>query len=145
MSDVSVLSHEYQTVSDLAQELNGSLVALKKAVLGTEGAEAVESASLEADRLRLAEIADGLALLLDPNTEPSLSEVAARVPGALVARVREERGGDLDYFLEDLRAISCRLRNCPEQVTPEDLAFLEQIAASAEAETTKVFRRLMRM
>jgi hypothetical protein len=145
MSDVSVLSHEYQTVSDLAQELNASLVALKKAVLATEGAETMESAILEKDRLRLAEIGASLAQILDPNADESQSETAARVPGALIARVRDERGGDLDYFLEDLRAISTRLRHCPEQVTQEDLAFLDQIAASAEAETTRVFRRLMRM
>ena len=144
MSDVAVLSHEYQTVSNFARELNQSLVALKKALVSTPGAGTVGSAALEGDRLLLAEFVDGLALLLDSDARQSQGEAAARVPGAVVARVRAEREGDLDSFLEDLRAISCRLRNYPEQITQEDVAFLDEIAASAEAETTKVFRRLMR-
>src|SRR5207244_3326284 len=110
MSDVSVLSHEYQTASELSQALNRSLIVLKKGLLGDEGAAAAE---LEADRLCLARIADALVLLLSPAPSHAMSETAARVPGSLVARLRGERGGDLDYFLEDLRETSDRLRNRP--------------------------------
>ena len=48
MSDVSVLSHEYKTASELSQALNRDLIVLKKASLGLPGAEHISAAELAA-------------------------------------------------------------------------------------------------
>src|SRR5437016_2830596 len=69
---------------------------------------------------------------------------AARVPGALVARLRAARQGDLAYYLEDLEKAAARLRQGIDALTEADLALLDELAGAADAETSSVFRRLMR-
>src|SRR6266700_2618457 len=91
MSDVSALSHEYQTASDLARRLNESVIALKKARIATEQTAQTAPDSQEA-RNWLAGVTDGLVALLAPGdaSSPRANQAALRVPGALVARLRTD-------------------------------------------------------
>ena len=145
MSDVSVLSHEYKTTSELSQAINTNLIVLKKVVLGLPGAEKVNAAQFTASRYRLAEIVETLVNLLDLRRAKSLNATqATHVPGAFVERLRKERYGDLAYYLQDLEQLARRLRTDPPQVTTTDFAVLDHLAAIADAETSGVFRQMMR-
>jgi hypothetical protein len=147
MSEVSVLSQEYQTASELSRTLNAALITLKKARLGLPGAEMITAGELEQSQRCLADILDALRQLLQPvrADDPRAAQLAAtRVPGALVTRVRSEQQGDLGYYLEDLTAMAARLRGGVEMLTEDDLERLDLIAAAADSETSSVFRRLMR-
>jgi antitoxin component of MazEF toxin-antitoxin module len=145
MSDLSVLSHEYKRVSELSQVVNQALIALKKVYMGLSGAEAITDEELDASRHNLAEVLTMLIGLLQPTTVRGVVGAAAmRVPQALVARLRAERGGDLAYYLDDLRRVVARLRDKSCKLTDADFALLDQLAAAADAETSSVFRLLMR-
>jgi hypothetical protein len=145
MSDVSALSHEYQTASDLARRLNESVIALKKARIGPEQTAQTAPDSQEA-RNWLAGVTDGLVALLAPGdaSSPQANQAALRVPGALVARLRTDHQGDIEYFLADLRCLAAHLRDGSAYLTEADIELLDRLAGLVDAETSSAFRRLMR-
>jgi hypothetical protein len=145
MSDASVLSHQYKTASELSQTINRAVITLKKACLDLPGAEALIPEQCDAHRRCLGELLEAFIALLAPDGAQRLDEAsAARVPGALVARLQAERRGDLGYFIDDLERVATRLREEPAQLTDADFDLLDQLAAAADAEASSVFRRLMR-
>jgi hypothetical protein len=147
VSELSVLSHEYKTASDLSQAINTALIAIKKLRLGLPGAEGITPEELECSRSRLVEILEAVMDLLTPaETGPQRAtrDAVARVPGALVTRLRTRRQGDLAYYLEELEGAATRLRQGVLALTDADLDLLDELAAAADAETSSVFRRLMR-
>jgi hypothetical protein len=145
MGDVSVLSHEYKAASELSQTINWAVIALKKVRLGLPGAEAITPEQLDTHRRCIAELLDAFVALLAFTGAHGLDEaIAARIPGALVARLQAERRGDLAYYLDDLQQAVARVRQGPAQLTAGDFVLLDQLAAAADAETSNVFRRLMR-
>lgn len=146
MSDLSVLSHEYTTASELSRLINSALIVLKKTCLGLSGAKTITPDQVDNSRRCLAEVLDTIIGLMDARRVHQLDPMAiARVPGALVTRLQAERRGDLAYYLEDLEQVAARLREDPSKLTDGDLASLDQLAAAAAAETSSVFRRLMRL
>lgn len=147
MSDVSVLSHEYKTASELSQTLNDALILVKKAHWALPGAGEISEEALANARTSLANIVATIAQLLgapDVGEEAPEALSAPAVSGGLVSRVREEHSGDLAYFLEDLAALALRLRGPSARLTDADLRLLDELASAADAETSNVFRRLMR-
>ena len=145
MSDVSVLSHEYKTASELSQTINRALIALKKAHDGLPGAEAITPDQLVADRQSLAQILATLIGLIAPSEgQPVNGPAAMSIPESLVAHLRAERRGDLPYYLDDLTQVATRLLTEPSRLTDADFALLDQLATAVDAETSSVFRRLMR-
>ncbi len=147
MSEVSVLSQEYKTASDLSRALNAALIVLKKVQLGLPTAETITPDEIERSQRCLSDILEALRQLLQPGgaDHPGATpEAAARVPGALVTRLRVKWQGELDYHLEDLKEIAVRLREGVDALTDADLDRLDALASAADAETSSVFRRLMR-
>ena len=140
MSDVSVLTYEYDRDSDLSQTINRALIDLKKARY-----QATSPQGDEESGDRIADIVDTLVTLLQPLEGRRIDGAsAARIPAALVARVRARHQGDLVYYLEDLARVARLLRAHPPPLSGRDLALLDDLATVADAETSRVFRRLMR-
>ncbi len=147
MGDVSVLSHEYKTASDLSQALNDALIVVKKVHWSLPGASDISTQTLAAARVALASIVTTLAQLLRASTgDRSAQEVSSGTPvsGGLVSRLREEHGGDLAYFLDDLTALGAKLPEAGQRLADSDLVLLDELSTAADAETSSVFRRLMR-
>lgn len=145
MSDVGVLSHEYQSTSELSQVINTNLIVLKKVELSLPGAENVAVAHVASSRVRLAEILETLGKLLDVHrTMGVTTSQIVLIPGAFVERLRKERQGDLASYLQDLETLAARLRTHSPQLTKADFAILDHLAAIADAETSGVFRQMMR-
>jgi len=118
---------------------------VKKVQHGLPGADTIAPEEIETSRRTLAEILGVIAGLLDPGRADEVDTAAAmRVPQSLVSRLRAERRGDLAYYLEDLTAAAGRLGETGGELTNENLALLDQVAAAADAETSGLFRRLMR-
>src|SRR5262249_39118944 len=142
---VGVLSHEYKSTSELSQAINTNLIVLKRVELNLPGAEKVASTQVETCRLRLAEILETLVQLLDLQRATGLmSSQKVTIPGAFVERLRKERQGDLAYYLQDLENLAGRLRANASQLTTADFTLLDHLAAIADAETSGVFRQMMR-
>jgi hypothetical protein len=144
MSDLSVLAQQYETTAELSRTINDAVIALKKVHERLPGADALTPGELRACRERLASIAEALSGLLDPGSGSDIPDASA-VTGSLVARLQAAHQGELTYFADDLRRTSRRLRCDDVLLTRRDLALLDQVATAADAETSHVFRRLMRV
>jgi hypothetical protein len=146
MSDMSVLSHEYKTASELSQHISTALILLKKVYYHLPGEEAVTPEELDRHRHALATILTTLVgLLTVPRPQQATSALSVSIPETLVMRLQAERRGDLIYYLDDLAGVAERLREQPLQLDEGDLALLDQLATVADAEASSVYRRLMRI
>lgn len=143
MSDVSVLSHEYKTVSELSQFVGGILIPLKKVHYCLPGITDEEMAELEGRSQMLADVLTRLRDLL-AGTEGAAPDMAVQIPGTLVARLQRGHGGELPYYVVDLERVAARLRSKPFALDEEDLRILDEIAAATDAEASRVFRQMMR-
>jgi len=141
---VSVLSHEYQTASELSQTINRALITLKKARLHLPTSEELTPEQIRKSQRCLVEVLAALSGLLAPDKVNERDASAVQIPGSLVARLRQERRGDLEYFLQDLNRTVERLGSGLPDLTDQDIGLLDHLAAAADAETSSVFRRLMR-
>ncbi len=147
VSDVSVLSQEYETASELSRALNRALITIKKKQLGLPGGEAIAPKDLDQSRKCLIATVEALLRLVrpaEPKAPGAVSEAAARVPGALVSRIRSIHQGDLAYYLEDLEGLVGTLKHRTPSLSSKELCLLEELAGLADAEASNVFRRLMR-
>lgn len=145
MSDLSVLSHEYKTAADFSKEINEALILLKKIWLGLSDTGEVGTDEVEQVRQSLARILQGLIALLAPAaSRPEELKDIMRIPGSVISKLREERGGDLEYYLEDIKHTAAVLDDPRLELTEQDFALLDHLAAAADAQSSYLFRRLMR-
>ncbi len=145
MSDISLLSHEYNTTSEFSQKLNNALIKLKKHVLSLPGSEQITREEVEESRKSISQIILGIVIQINPERMPQgLDITELMVPGSLVSRIRQERRGDIAYFLEDLDRSSSKLMDFTQELSKEDLEIIDYVASVADEQTSKVFRRLMR-
>lgn len=146
MSDMSVLSHEYKTASDLSQSISNALIILKKVRYNLAGGETIDAEQLNDGVRAMAEVLTALVNLLSASRAQYVKDTnTVQIPGALVVRLQAERRGDLAYYLDDLSRVATQLHAEPLQLSEEDLALLDHLAMLADAEASSVFRRLMRI
>lgn len=146
MSDMSVLSHEYKTASELSQQISTALILLKKVHYHLPGEEAVTPEALDLHKRALATILTTLVgLLTVPRPQQVTGALSASIPETLVMRLQAERRGDLIYYLEDLARVAERLGEPALPLDEGDLVLLDQLATVADTEASSVYRRLMRI
>ena len=136
---MSVLSHEYQALSDLSQPFNVAVVTLKKARLGLPGS----ADELEPRRRQIATTIEAIISLLTPNAAVAQQTVAF-VPSALVASLQAAQQDDLPYYVEALEQVLHRLGRKGGAITDLDVARLDELAAVLDAVTSSAYRQMMR-
>lgn len=145
MSDVSILSHEYKRIADVSQRLSKAVITVKKGFLKVPGSERITEQEVSAACNGLVKVLLTLVELIGAKERAAADKsMLMRLPAEFVARVRAERAGDLDYYLEDLKAAADRLAKGTSYISTTDLEILDRLAAIADIETSTVFRRLMR-
>ena len=143
MSEVSVLSHEYKTAAEFSQRFNRALIQAKKCSLDLIEEDSPAQEGSITSRKELALVLADIIHLLDPQKGQRLDS-ATWIPRSLTALLLKERRADLDDFLSDLQGLAAKLRDTGAALSQEDFALLDSIAAAADAQTSQVFRRLMR-
>lgn len=143
MSEISVLSHEYKTAAEFSQRFNRALIQVKKHALNLNEVNAAGREEPPTYRSELALVLEDIVHLLKPQKGERL-ESARWIPGTLIAQLLKERRGDLDRYLADLEKVAEKLRDPEARLTQEDFQILDSIAGAADAQTSQVFRRLMR-
>jgi hypothetical protein len=134
MSDVSALSHEYQTSAKLAEELNDAIIAIKKAKLHRRSSLDQNerrrlAVTLRAVRNRLAHDAKGP------------EEI---VPQEVVERLVGKHGAKMAYFLDDLTAATEALSAPSASISDTIIQLLDEICDAADQTASSMFRRLRR-
>ena len=146
MSDMSVLSQEYKTASDVSQAISNALIALKKTRYNLPDADSAIPVRLNHNVQTLTEILTSLIDLLSSREGQDAVQVKTiQLPEALIARLQAEHRGDIAYYLDDLSRLTEQIQREPSHLSNEDIALLDHLAGIADAEASSVFRKLMRM
>ena len=131
MSDISALSHDYETTAHFAEQVNTAVLSLKKS-LRRRTFSSKETGGL-ADVVQAVRTHIGQGLM---QTTPS-------VPPEVIERLTSEHKAQMGYFLEDLATAEKALRgNSP--VDSEVVRVLDDICDAADASASAMFRRLRR-
>lgn len=134
MSDISALSHEYQTSAKLAEELNEAILILKRARLHRR------SGLNQEQRRRLANTLAAVRSRL-ANEGKAPGEV---VPQEVVERLAGKHGSKMAYFLEDLTAATEVLSGPSEPINDAVITLLDEVCDVADQTASSMFRRLRR-
>lgn len=135
MSDISALSHEYETSAKLAEELNEAILAIKKSRFH-------QRAGLTLDqRKALASIVGSLRQQLEAGHGVSESEF---LPQEMVERLCERHRPRMAYFLDDLSRAMSVLENDLVPLDDAIVRVLDEICDAADETASSVFRRMRR-
>lgn len=141
MSDIGLLANEYQTASELARQINFVATQLKREHHGLPAPVGSSGSELAARRRDLGHLIGEVARLLDAEGE---GDPAPAIPASFVQQARVTHGGALEYYRQDLRDLAGRLGDPAARLGEQDLALLDELATFADAESSRVFRRLLR-
>jgi hypothetical protein len=135
MSDISALSHEYETSAKLAEELNEAILAIKRSRLH-------QRVGLGLDQRRsLAGTVGSLRQQLEVGQGSAQSEF---LPQEMVERLCERHRPRMAYFLDDLSRTVSVLENDLVPLDDAIIRVLDEICDAADETASSVFRRMRR-
>jgi hypothetical protein len=147
VSDIGVLSQDYQTTAELFRAINQAVILVKKRFYNLAGAAQVSDQQLDDARQSLARIINELIARLEaPAGDDTIEydeEEPAGIPGFLVRRIEEKHQGTLNWYLRDLRSLRHTLDD-EEPFTEEQIRCLDELCEQFDAETSALHRRLWR-
>jgi hypothetical protein len=146
VTEISILSHQFKTASELSERLNRAVLAIKKIRLGLPGARAESTQFSEHRDILLQAIGDLLAQL-EPLTgiaSATQAEAAARFPASLVSQIKHNRRGYMGLYLVELERAKENLGHGVHALADDDIRLCDELAAAAGDRAAAIFRRLMR-
>jgi hypothetical protein len=146
MADSSIVSRDYQRASRLAEVVSRGVLAVKRASLNIASPEG-DSEDL---RSALAAVLKAVVVALsdrqanDASSRESVMKARALLSSELIDSIIQMRSGDLTYFVEDVRRAAEAISREGTPLDDAELAVLDQIAGAADAEASRVYRRMLR-
>ncbi len=148
MSDLGLLSHQYQELTEMSQRIRAWVVSIKRKHYGLDSEVPTdEPEQLAKARFGLANIALYLRDMLeldDQGLPPEKWISEPPLPISMVDRLRLDHQTDRDLFSARLQRLASRLSEKDHKLTEKDIAVLDEFLMAASADTNAVFRRLMR-
>jgi len=144
MSDLSSLSHDYAASASFAEEINESLLKLKKVLAKTPGSRFVRSEEVQEARENLRRI---LSSLLQEISKPERNQAdegfkTKLIPEEFIDGIHDKHKGRFSYFVEDLsEALNALDTN---RITNQTINILDDICDIADSTASVTFRRLWR-
>ncbi len=144
MSDIGIISQDYQTTADLFRAINQSVILLKKKFYQLSGASQISDTEVRQAKNSLSRTVHELVarLKLPDNEEPDDDELPS-IPAFLVARLQEQHRGDLQWYLDDLQRLREAL-DYERPLTEEQIRLLDELCEQLDAERTALHRKLWR-
>lgn len=144
MSDLSSLSHDYAASASFAEEINESLLKLKKVLAKTPGSRFVRPEEVQEARENLRRI---LSSLLQEISKPERNQAdegfkIKLIPEEFIDGIHDKYKGRFSYFVEDLsEALNALDTN---RITNQTINILDDICDIADSTASVTFRRLWR-
>jgi hypothetical protein len=146
MADSSIVSRDYQRASQLAEVVSRGVLAVKRTSLDIPSPEG-DSEDL---RRALAAVLRAIVVALtereadDPSSRESVMKARVLLSPELIDSIVHMRSGDLTYFVDDVRRAADVISQGEAPLDKAELAVLDQIAGAADAEASRVYRRMLR-
>jgi len=150
MSDMGLLSQQYQALSALARQLRQYAVQIKRFyhhIPETTKEAATTPPNLTTACAELARVARFLRDVIDVENEGAWPEhwlANPPLPTGTIERLRAAHIYDRPLFMRRLERLSEHLEQGANTLVDKDIELLDSIVLAANADTNAVFRRLMR-
>jgi len=146
MSELGLLSYQYQALAELSRQLRNYIVYAKRIHydLPIDPNDELNSTIVSTYFNKIVQF---LSEVIDLENESSWPEDwidDPPLPNAVVERLRLQHEFDRLFYTKQLQRLAERLESDLTLVTPKDIKLLEEIAQATNMDTTSVFRRLMR-
>lgn len=149
MSDLGLLSHQYQELATLARQIRLWVMQVKQAHYPLPSGEAddAQSDDLPTAMTELARITEFLRDVVGFENEglwPDHWLTEPPLPPVLVKRLHESHAFERPLYISQLAQLTDHLKDNIDALTEKDLELLDDIALATNADVNAVFRRLMR-
>lgn len=148
MTDLGLLSHQYQELATLARRLRLETALIKVSYHRLMGAENAQAQRDLGEAIKeLSRIAEFLKDVVDVNDEgewPQLWLASPPVPSVIVERLRQVHENDRPLYMEKLGHLKQHLDQSVQALNDQDMVLIDEIVLAANADASLVFRRLMR-
>lgn len=148
MTDLGLLSHQYQEFAELARRLRQEAAAIKFAFYDLPESESPEpKVELTLAMRELAQVSEFLRDVIDVKDEGKWPEhwlAAPPIPSVIVERLRDAHENDRPLYRKKIEVLTQHLNGSVAELTEQDMSLIDEIVVAANADATAVFRRLMR-
>ena len=148
MSDVGVISHEYQMSSELAKEINDALIVIKKVHYQLPSSSTLSDEEISQNRQFLINVLRKLLGSLSTKAQThahqvNIAESSSEVdlPSSLVQRIRTKQRPKLVHYLADLRRAVDHLEQGVDYLTDSDLSLLDDMCTAIDIQTASIFQK----
>ncbi len=147
MSDLGLLSHQYQALANLARQLKQWAVRVKCAHYNLPVPEDIAAFDVPTAVNELARIMSFLKDVVGLKNEGEWPEhwlTEPALPSVLVEQLHNAHTHEMPLYIQRLEQLSEHLGKGAEALTDKDMTLLDSIVLAADADANAVFRRLMR-
>jgi hypothetical protein len=143
MSDVGVISHEYQRSSELAKKINDALIVVKKAHYQLPSSSVLSDEEISSSQQFLINVLRKLLKAFSAKAQVDVMEPSSEIdlPGSLLQRIRTKQKPKLIYYLADLRKAAEHLEQGVNYLTDSDLGLLDDMCAAIDIQTATIFQK----
>lgn len=146
MSELGLLSYQYQAMAELSRQLRRHIVFVKRVYYKLPPDSDLELDETEVKKYfaTILRFLNDVIELDDESIWPEQWLETAPLPTAIVERLRKAHEFDHALYVRQLSRLADRFEDSLSHITESDIGLLEDIAHAANMDTTSVFRRLMR-
>lgn len=143
MSDVGIISHEYQRSSELAKNINDALIVVKKAHYQLPSSSTLSEEEISRSQRFLINVLRKLSEAFSAKARVNVTEPSSEIdlPGSLLQRIRTKQKPKLIYYLADLRKAAEHLKQGVDYLTSSDLSLLDDMCAAIDIQTATIFQK----
>lgn len=143
MSDVGVISHEYQRSSELAKKINDALIVVKKAHFQLPSSSVLSEEEISRSQQFLINVLCKLSAVFSVKAQVNVMEPPSEIdlPGSFLQRIRTKQKPKLIYYLADLRKAAEHLKQGVDYLTNSDLSLLNDMCAAIDIQTATIFQK----
>lgn len=143
MSDVGIISHEYQRSSELAKKINDALIVVKKAHYQLPSSSVLSGEEISRSQQFLINVLRKLSEAFSAEAQVNVMEPPSEIdlPSSLLQRIRTRQKPKLIYYLADLRKAVEHLQQGVNYLTDSDLSLLDDMCAAIDIQTATIFQK----
>lgn len=143
MSEIGIVSQEYQTSAELFHLINESVITLKKRHFNLTGAAQVSDEQANRSNRLLVDFLKHLIRKLENPTSAETISPQIEISPFFVKRLQEKYGGSLEWYVEDLEGLLAGIEG-EGSLSSEQIKYLDELCGQLDAETTALHRRMWR-
>jgi hypothetical protein len=144
MSETGILSQDYTNTARLFKEMNRSVVLLKKQFYGLVGVQHLSKGDILSAKHLLAVIVKKIIDELGENSSlAQQNNEFVEIPPLFLKRLQDKHKSDTEWYVDDLRKLH-KVFIEDETLTEELIHLLDELCDQLDAETTSLYRKLLR-